>query len=452
MLPPSGLLETAPTQLPRIRTPEELLRAEVNSWRKVPYKDNGTTRKGISNAGFVRAVYRNALEGDLPASHDQQLRTGKLVERNNLASGDLVFFEGKGVGPFRSHWVGLFLGHNQIALAEKGSGVTIQPLSGSVWGERFKTARRMSAEPASAPVFDASAYGSTQELLREVAKAWSGTLYKQNGTTFDGIGNDEFIRNIYEAIYDTELEGEPKQWALMGKSVRRNQLEAGDIILYQGGGLGNPRHAAMYIGDGEFVHALRGSAVTISRLKDARWQKAYIAARRLDPDELARVAERRAAITTTATGATATRPGTSAPSSVVAIARDMSEIERQLRDATEPWKGTPYKLGGTTKTGVDCSALVKALYKDVYEMELPRTAQEQERLGSKVDRRALVAGDLVFFRTQGMGPFFKSRHVGLYLGNGEFAQASGRLGVNIARLDNYYWNRKYVGARRLVSH
>ena len=69
-------------------------------------------------------------------------------------------------------------------------------------------------------------------------------------------------------------------------------------------------------------------------------------------------------------------------------------------------------------------------------------------LGAKIDRQSLVAGDLIFFRTQGMGPLFKSRHVGVYLGGGEFAQSSGSKGVNIARLDNYYWNKKYEGARR----
>ena len=98
---------------------------------------------------------------------------------------------------------------------------------------------------------------------------------------------------------------------------------------------------------------------------------------------------------------------------------------------------------------MDCSALVRALYQDVYDVELPRTAEDQERLGAKIDRRNLQSGDLVFFRTKGMGPFFKSRHVGIYLGGGEFAQSSGSKGVNIARLDNRYWNKKYDGARRL---
>lgn len=459
-LPLSTLPQTDASQLPRVRTPEELLRAEVASWRKVPYKDNGTSRRGISNAAFVRAVSRNALEITVPANYDQQLRTGKLVAREDLAPGDLVFFEGKGVGPFRSHWVGIFVGRNEVALAEKEDGVIVASLARATWGDRFKTARRIPSESSkTAPIFDAASYGSTAELLREVATAWSGTLYKQGGTTFEGIGNDEFIRNIYEAIYDAELEGEPKQWAAMGKAVKQAQLEAGDIILYEAGGVGqfvNQRHAGMYIGDGDFVHAVRGSAVTISKLKDPRWRKAYIAARRIDPDELTRAAERRTGAPPSISPASpavespAGRAAATARPTATASVRTMSEVEQRLREATEPWKGTPYRLGGTSKSGIDCSALVRALYKDVFEVELPRTSMEQERLGTKVDRRALAPGDLVFFRTQGMGPFFKSRHVGVYLGNGEFAQASGRLGVNVARLDNYYWNRKYSGAKRIA--
>ena len=54
-------------------------------------------------------------------------------------------------------------------------------------------------------------------------------------------------------------------------------------------------------------------------------------------------------------------------------------------------------------------------------MKLPRTAEEQERLGPKSIVESLETGDLVFFRTKGMGPLFKARHVGIYLGGGEFA-------------------------------
>ena len=126
--------------------------------------------------------------------------------------------------------------------------------------------------------------------------------------------------------------------------------------------------------------------------------------------------------------------------------------ERKLRAATEKWRGTPYKLGGEGKGGIGCSAFSRTIYKEALAVALPRTAAEQELLGTKVDRSKLVSGDLVFFRTQGMGPFFKSRHVGVYLGDGEFAQASGSHGVTTSRLDDYYWNKKFEGARHVAAN
>jgi lipoprotein Spr/probable lipoprotein NlpC len=453
------------------RNLEAALRKEVASWRKTPYRENGTTRKGIGNPGFVRAVLKGALSIDIPSTVDQQMKTGKLVEENALEPGDLVFFDGKGgFGPFKPKpkVVGIVIGKNQVALAEKELGVVIVKLSDERWKESYKTARRMPTDPnAAAPTFDVASYGDNRKaLIRDVAKAWVGTLYKQGGTTFDGIGNDEFVRSIYEAIYDTELDGTPKTWPKMGVAVKRTALEPGDIILYEAVGMGkfiNQRHAGLYIGDGEFVHAVKGSAVTISKLKDKRWNDAFEMARRIDPDALERQEEEREARSAPATagrsagtraegeGAAGSAPAARPNTAPRASSRTPSETEARLRDAVEPWRGTPYKIGGTSKSGVDCSALVRALYEEVYGMKLPRTAEEQERLGKKVDRKSLETGDLVFFRTKGMGPLFKARHVGIYLGGGEFAQSSGRLGVNIARLDNRYWNKKYETARRLPA-
>lgn len=112
--------------------------------------------------------------------------------------------------------------------------------------------------------------------------------------------------------------------------------------------------------------------------------------------------------------------------------------------------GTPYRLGGNSRTGIDCSAFVQAVFQAAYNMDLPRSADYQEKLGTAVNRDELEVGDLVFFRTQGMGPLFKSHHVGLYVGDGEFAQASSSHGVMISRLDNVYWSRKYQAARRVL--
>lgn len=425
------------------------LRAQVTAWKRVPYRDNGTTKSGIGNAGFTRALVQSVFDVSLPDKVDAQMRTGKLVDTKAVEPGDLVFFDGKGFGPFRSRSVGVALARGEAAIATKELGVTIIKLSDGRWRESLKAARRVSAPPSKdAPEIDAAAFGNNRNaLLNEIAKAWVGTLYRQGGTTFEGIGNDEFIRSIYEAIYDAELEGEPKQWAARGKAVKRADLEPGDIILYDAGGIGrlvDQQHAGMYLGNGTFVHAVRGSAVSISRLDDPKWRKAYSRARRIPPADdvpaVAAVAPARAQTTKSAARVAAVESN-----------RSLTESERRLREATAAWLGTPYKLGGNTKSGVDCSAFVRAVYDEVYDFELPRTAEEQERLGSKIDRRDLRTGDLIFFRTKGMGPFFKSRHVGVYLGNNEFAQASGSLGVNIMPLSNRYWSKKYEGARRLKS-
>ena len=194
---------------------------------------------------------------------------------------------------------------------------------------------------------------------------------------------------------------------------------------------------------------IKSSAVTISKIAEEKCQSSIIAYRRIDPVALEKAQETHAAAARGVPAparppAAAAKPATAAPNYV------MTDREQKLRDAIEPWRGTPYKIGGTTKKGIDCSAFVREIYNEVFKTELPRTAEDQESLGGKVDRAHLQSGDLVFFRTQGMGPFFKSRHVGLYLGGGEFAQASGKLGVTITRLDNDYWSKKYEGARRMT--
>lgn len=108
------------------------------------------------------------------------------------------------------------------------------------------------------------------------------------------------------------------------------------------------------------------------------------------------------------------------------------------------WKGTPYRYGGTTRRGIDCSAFVQVGYSNVYDLALPRTTAEQVKKGKKISRANAREGDLVFFRTGR-----NSRHVGIYLGNSEFLHASRSKGVIISSLDNPYWRRTFWQIRRM---
>jgi lipoprotein Spr len=127
-----------------------------------------------------------------------------------------------------------------------------------------------------------------------------------------------------------------------------------------------------------------------------------------------------------------------------------TEIEQvhnvSLYTAIDEWYGTRYRLGGSTKKGIDCSAFVQILYAKQYGIELPRTAREQYEATSKISRTDLKEGDLVFFNTTG-----GISHVGIYLQNNKFVHAASSGGVMISDLFDSYWDRRFVGVSRYMK-
>ncbi|MEQ8213479.1 MAG: NlpC/P60 family protein [Smithellaceae bacterium] len=106
--------------------------------------------------------------------------------------------------------------------------------------------------------------------------------------------------------------------------------------------------------------------------------------------------------------------------------------------------GAPYRLGGSTVRGIDCSAFVRKIYQ-LFDISLPRTAYEQSNVGRSVAKNELLEGDLVFFRTKR-----PVGHVGIYIGNGEFVHASSKdRAVRIDNLDAPYFYNRFVRAVRV---
>lgn len=131
---------------------------------------------------------------------------------------------------------------------------------------------------------------------------------------------------------------------------------------------------------------------------------------------------------------------------------DDGEKPKQVAD-THPavklamqYKGKPYRYGGTSSRGFDCSGFTSYIYARLGR-KLPHNAAAQSKLGRSVSRSQLKSGDLVFFRTRGGR---RVSHVGIYIGNNQFVHASsGRGRVRVDTLGSGYYSNRYIGARRV---
>jgi len=110
------------------------------------------------------------------------------------------------------------------------------------------------------------------------------------------------------------------------------------------------------------------------------------------------------------------------------------------------WEGTPYKYGGMSRSGVDCSGFMVRSFDHVYNVKLPRTTELQMQRGKVIERGQLQTGDLIFFKTG-----IKKLHVGVYLKDSKFMHASTSKGVIVSTLNNPYWTDAYWHGRRVID-
>lgn len=128
----------------------------------------------------------------------------------------------------------------------------------------------------------------------------------------------------------------------------------------------------------------------------------------------------------------------------IGTALSYTPMSLKLYDFIYDWIGKPYRFGGESKRGIDCSAFARELYSRVMGQYLPRNSRQQFKYVKSINKEELQTGDLVFFK-------IKTRdisHVGVYLSDNKFIQSS-KSGVNVASLEHPYWKKYYYKAGRL---
>ncbi|ALJ01246.1 hypothetical protein DC20_05665 [Rufibacter tibetensis] len=120
--------------------------------------------------------------------------------------------------------------------------------------------------------------------------------------------------------------------------------------------------------------------------------------------------------------------------------------DKALLETVADWIGTPYRSGGNSQRGTDCSGFVSRVYKQVYGIKLTHSSRSMFHEVDRVSKNAMETGDLVFFRR---GPGKPIYHVGIYLEDGKFIHAASNGGVMINSLMSPYYKKNFYAAGRV---
>jgi lipoprotein Spr len=120
-----------------------------------------------------------------------------------------------------------------------------------------------------------------------------------------------------------------------------------------------------------------------------------------------------------------------------------------LLSQMEKWYGTQYCFGGSTDSCIDCSSFTQVILRDVYNVKIPRNAQQQFDACTKIEVENLKEGDLVFFNTVSASMIIT--HVGVFVCNNKFVHASTSKGVTISDLSEKYFAKALRGAGRFIN-
>lgn len=126
-----------------------------------------------------------------------------------------------------------------------------------------------------------------------------------------------------------------------------------------------------------------------------------------------------------------------------------NSVSGKLKSFIDEWLGVPYKFGGSTKRGIDCSKFTKRLFHDVYDLEIPSVSWKQWNATERISLDSLMIGDLVFFNSR-RSP--SGWHVGFYIGDKKFVHAANRKDdVKISSLEEEHYKSGFKGGGRFPN-
>jgi cell wall-associated NlpC family hydrolase len=125
---------------------------------------------------------------------------------------------------------------------------------------------------------------------------------------------------------------------------------------------------------------------------------------------------------------------------------ELDSKNAELYKFIQSWWKTPYRWGGESKRGVDCSGFTQTLFKTVYDISIPRVASAQYKAGKPISKDEVTTGDLVFFTSPGPSGW----HVGFYLVDGLFVHAASKKGVYISSINDQSYEKRLKGFRRIM--
>ncbi|MEE6133355.1 MULTISPECIES: C40 family peptidase [Priestia] len=249
-------------------------------------------------------------------------------------------------------------------------------------------------------------------LLTQKAKEMLGAPHATGGESLkEGFDSSGLVQYVWKQAINVKLPRTLLEQSKLGETISREEIKPGDLIFFSSQENGSITSVGIYVGNGEMIYPSpsKGSVIQQDFANSSFWSPKFVTAKRI----------------------------TSSPE----IAKEDPLVAEALKLI-----GTPYVFGSDSiEEGVDCSSFVQYVFEQAKGVYLPRSTDQQWKIGTEIPKEDMQVGDVIFFQDtyrEGIS------HVGIYIGGNQFIHAKRSENVAIDYVSNSYWTSKFAGVRR----